>query len=207
MKRKRVCVTVWILLIPIIIAPVLGCEKTDATALPLAGKEFAIVVKSQGNDYFTRIVEGFCEVVQSQGGTPVIREPLQATAVEQITIINELISAKVDCIAIATNGGPALASTLQKAIEKGIVVLSFDSSAAEPASRALHINQADASIISTALMDAAAEINGGNGQIAIMSTTNQADNQNRWIDGMRGILEAGGHPGIMLVSIVYGEEE
>ena len=183
-----------------------GCQRAQQEGHPLSGKKFAIVVKSRGNNYFERIIEGFCAVVQSHGGTPIVREPSQATAEEQITIINGLISDKVDCIAIATNSESAVAPALQRAIEQGIRVLSFDS-AAEPSSRALHVSQADALLIAKALMDAAADITGGSGQIAIMSTTNQANNQNTWINGMRGLLEDGTYPGLMLVNIVYGEDD
>ena len=189
-----------------IITLISGCQKTQQEGLPLYGKKFAIVVKSEGNKYFETIINGFCAVVELQGGTTIVKEPSQATAEEQITIINDLISDKVDCIAIASNSKTAITSVLQKAIDQGIQVLSFDS-ATEPASRALHVNQVDAQRIAQELMDAAADITGGVGQIAIMSTTNQADNQNTWIDEMRNLLESGTYPGFALVNIVYGEDE
>jgi len=183
-----------------------GCQNTGQNDLPLSGKKFAIVVKSEGNSYFERIIEGFCTVVESQGGIPVVREPAHATAEEQIRIINTLVSDSVDSIAIATNSESAVAPMLHSAIGQGVKVISFDS-AAEVSSRALHVNQASAQLIAKALMDAAADITGGSGQIAIMSTTNQASNQNKWISGMRGLLEAEIYPGLMLVSIVYGEDD
>jgi len=183
-----------------------GCRNSGQDDLPLSGKKFAIVVKIEGNSYFETIIKGFSAVIESQGGTPVVKAPSQATADEQITIINSLISDKVDSIAIATNSKSATAPSLLRAMEQGAKVLSFDS-AAEPSSRALHINQADAKQISRVLMDAASDITGGSGQIAIMSTTNQAHNQNTWIDGMRALLEAGEYPDLMLVHIVYGEDD
>jgi len=183
-----------------------GCGENGHSGLPLSGRKFAIVVKSEGNPYFETIVRGFSAVIESQGGTPVVKAPSQATAEGQITIVNNLISDKVDCIAIATNSESATAPALLKAMEQGIPVLSFDSAAAL-SSRALHINQADAHRIARALMDAAADITGGSGQIAIMSTTNQAHNQNTWIAGMRALLEAREYPGLVLVNIVYGEDD
>ena len=199
-------VTALILIAIMAITSITGCRDVQQTGYPLSGKEFAIVVKSKGNNYFDTIIKGFTAVIESQGGATLVREPSQASAEEQITIINDLISRKVDCIAIASNSESATAPALLKAIEHGIQVLSFDS-AAEPSSRALHVNQAGTGRIAQALMDAAADITGGNGQLAIMSTTNQANNQNTWIDGMRMILEAGIYPGMMLVNIVYGEDD
>ncbi len=183
-----------------------GCGDATDTNAPLAGKKFAIVVKSEGNKYFEVMVDGFCSVVESKGGTPIVREPATATAEEQIIIVNELISEDVDCIAIASNSETALDPSLEKAIAKGISVLSFDSSVS-PESRALHVNQADTTRIAWKLMAAAADITGGTGQIAILSTTNQAHNQNIWIDEMRTILERGTYPGLTLVDIVYGEDD
>lgn len=189
----------------IIFAASSGCRTTPQPELPLAGKKFAIVVKSKGNRYFESIINGYCATVESQGGTPIVKEPSESAAEEQITIIYDLIAEQVDCIAIASNSTTALAPALQKAIEHGIQVLSFDS-AVEPSSRALHVNQVDAKRLAQDLMDAAAEITGGSGQFAIMSTTNQADNQNTWIREMRNLLEDGTYPGLMLVDIVYGED-
>ena len=183
-----------------------GCRNEQQPQLPLSGRSFAIVAKSEGNRYFERIIEGFCSIVESQGGTAIVREPSQATAEEQIRIIDDLISNRVDSIAIAANSESAVAPALQRAIVQGIQVISFDS-AAEPSSRALHINQASTQLIAKALLDAASGITGGNGQIAIMSTTNQASNQNAWINEMRWHLETGAYPGLMLVNIVYGEDD
>ena len=184
----------------------IGCRETVQNDLPLSGKKFAIVVKIEGNSYFETVIRGFCAVIESQGGTLIVKAPSQASAEGQITIINSLISDKVDLIAIATNSESATAPALQKAMEQNIKVLSFDSAAA-PSSRALHINQADAQRIARALMDAAEDITGGGGQIAIMSTTNQAHNQNTWIYEMRALLETGVYPGLLLINIVYGEDD
>jgi len=183
-----------------------GCRSNGNGDLPLSGKRIAIVVKIGGNSYFETIVKGFSAVIEAYGGIPVVREPSQASAEEQINMVNSLISDRVDGIAIATNSESATAPVLQRALGQGIQVLSFDA-AAEPSSRALHINQADAEKIAKVLMEAANDITGGSGQIAIMSTTNQAHNQNTWIDGMRRLLEAGEYPGLILVNIVYGEDD
>ncbi len=183
-----------------------GCNIEPQPQLPLSEKKFAIVVKSKGNQYFDSITNEFCSVIQSQGGTVMVLEPDTASAEEQITIINELIIEHVDSIAIAANSETAIEPALKRAIAQGISVLSFDSSVSAE-SRALHINQADAERIAEKLMTAVADMTGGTGQIAILSTTNQAHNQNIWIEKMRDILEAGTYPELMLVDIVYGEDD
>lgn len=206
MRKNKLRVILLFMLAPVLAAPLSGCGEAQKAELPLSGKKFAIVVKSEGNQYFGAIIDGFSSVIEAQGGIPLIREPREPTAEEQITMINELVAENVDCIAIASNSETAIGPALQRAIEKGIAVLSFDS-AVSPSTRALHVNQADAKRIAQELMEATADITGGAGQIAIMSTTNQANNQNTWIDEMRALLEAGDYPGLTLVNIVYGEDD
>lgn len=204
MKKVRLAA----LLLSMILLSILlvGCETTGQDGLPLSGKKFSIVVKIEENTYFETIINGFSAVIQSQGGQVIARAPSQATAEEQIRIVNNMVSDRVDFIGIATNSESATAPVLRRAMDQGIHVLSFDS-AAHPDSRALHINQANAQTIAKALMDAAYDITEGEGQIAIMSTTNQAHNQNTWISGMRDLLEEGLYPGLTLVRIVYGEDD
>jgi len=207
MKRRKALRISALLLFMVLLSTLLtGCETTGQDGLPLSGKKFSIVVKIEENTYFETIINGFSAVIESQGGQVIARAPSQATAEEQIRIVNSMISDRVDIIGIATNSESATASVLRRAMDQGIHVLSFDS-AAHPDSRALHINQANAQTISKALMDAAYDITEGDGQIAIMSTTNQAFNQNTWIAGMRELLEEGSYPGLTLVRIVYGEDD
>lgn len=172
----------------------------------LAGKEFAVVVKSKNNLYNDRLIEGFIEIIESNGGTVIIRTPATATAEAQINIINDLIADNVECIAISANSEDALQSVLSEAMEKGIKVLSFDS-AVNAQSRLIHVEQAESANIGRSMIDAAAEIAGEDGQIAILSTTNQAKNQNSWIEVIRSELESGSYPGLLLVDIVFGEDD
>ena len=47
----------------------------------------------------------------------------------------------------------------------------------------------------------------GEGQIAILSATSQAANQNTWIEWMKKELEEGDYKGLDLVKIAYGDDE
>lgn len=182
-----------------------GCAADGAEKLPMAGKKFAVVVKIQNNPYFESVVDAFCSVIARNGGTTLVLEPENPSAEAQITIVNELIRDGVDCIAIAANSETAVETALKSALAHGIKVLSFDSSVS-PELRSLHIDQGDAQLIADRMLDAAAQIYTGSGQIAIMSTTSQAHNQNLWIEKMRGRLEQGQYPELTLVDIVYGED-
>lgn len=220
MKKKALGV---ILSIAMVAAALTGCGGGGATtggggttaetgstgggaAGDLSDKKIAIVVKAAGNPYNERESKGFKEAIESLGATCIVKEPESASAEAQITMINELVSQKVDAIAIAGNDFNALQPALEQAMNAGIKVLSVDSSV-NPDSRLVHVNQAGIDLIGTTLVDAVADIAGSEGgEFAILSATSQAANQNAWIEAMEAELEKDSR-NLKLVKIAYGDDE
>ena len=173
----------------------------------VSGKTFAIVVKSAGNPYFKKAIEGFTEVIEGNGGTVVVKEPSAATVDAQITEIQSLISQGVDSISVAANDENALQATLQEAMDAGIKVNCFDSKV-NADSRQTFCNQAGINEVGQALIDAVLDLSGGEGQYAILSATSQATNQNSWIEAMKSIQESDSkYAGLELVEVAYGDDE
>jgi len=133
------------------------------------------------------------------------RAPDQPTAEGQIQIIEQLISQKVAAICIVGNDKDALQPVLTKAKNAGIKVFSLDSGV-NPASRLTHVNQADSEKIGTTLIEAAYDMAGGEGDIAILSATSQATNQNLWIDFMKKTLALPKYSKLNLVKVAYGDD-
>lgn len=194
-----------------------AAEETDAAAEEaapaeaaaggdIAGKTFAIVTKSAGNPYNEKEASGFQEVIESLGGTCIVKHPEQATADAQVSVIQSLISQGVDAICIAGNDENALQAALEEAMEAGIKVSCLDAKV-NPDSRMTFVNQAGVQEIGQALMDAILDISGGEGQWAILSATSQATNQNAWIDSMKKIMEDSKYAGLELVEVAYGDDE
>lgn len=182
-------------------------DAAEAAAGGAAGDAtFAIITKAAGNPYNERQAAGFEEVMEAAGYNYVIKHPESATADAQITMINELIAQNVSTIAIAGNDSDALEPALTQAMDAGIKVLSFDSSV-NSNSRMTHVNQAGVEIIGQTLMDAVADLAGGEGQWAILSATSQASNQNAWIDAMKTVMEGSDYAGLELVEVAYGDDE
>lgn len=169
------------------------------------GGLYALIVKSAGNPYNEKEAEGFQNAVEEFGGKAIVKAPDQPTAEAQIQMINELIVQKVSAIAIAGNDPDALQPALKKAMDEGIKVLSLDSSV-NPESRMVHVNQADPNAIGRVLVEGISEMIGGEGQIAILSATSQAANQNAWIEVMKTELEKPDYENIELVKIAYGDD-
>jgi rhamnose transport system substrate-binding protein len=132
--------------------------------------KFALIVKNTGNPYNEKEASGFEAAVKEFGAVSIVKRPANPTAEDQITMINELISQGVSSIALAGNDFDALQPALQKATKSGIKVISLDSSV-NPASRLTHVQQADPVLIAKSLVEAAFDMAGGKGEIAILSAT------------------------------------
>ena len=92
------------------------------------GKRIAMVVKNLGNSYFDACSKGAMEAAKEVGGFEIIyTASTKATAEEQIAVIDALIAQKVDGIIVSANDADALVPVGQKAMERGIKVISFDS--------------------------------------------------------------------------------
>jgi rhamnose transport system substrate-binding protein len=168
-------------------------------------KKYAFVFKNTGNPYGEKMMDGFHEAVEAVGGEVILRSPDQPTAEGQIQIIEQLITQKVAAIAIAGNDQDALEPVLKKAMDQGIKVLSVDS-AVNANSRQIHVNQANPERIGRVQIEAVSEMIGGEGQIAILSATSQATNQNLWIEWMKKELEKPEYANIELVKVAYGDD-
>lgn len=173
---------------------------------PAAGtQKHAIIFKNTGNPYGEKMMQGYEAAIKSMGYEAILKAPDQPTAEAQIQIIEELIAQKVDSIAIAANDNDALQPALKKAMDRGIKVLSLDS-AVNANSRMVHVNQADPERIGRTLIQGVSEMIGGEGEIAILSATSQATNQNIWIEWMKKELEDPKYSGIKLVKVAYGDD-
>jgi rhamnose transport system substrate-binding protein len=172
-----------------------------------SGHTYAIVTKSAGNPYNEREASGFKDTIEALGGTCIVQNPEQATADAQISVINSLISQKVDSIAVAANDANALSAVLQQAMDAGIKVMTLDSDV-EASSRMVFCNQAGVKEVGQALIDAVYDITGGEGEYAILSATSQATNQNSWIDAMKSIAESDDkYSKLVLDEVAYGDDE
>ncbi|MFX3632201.1 MAG: rhamnose ABC transporter substrate-binding protein [Candidatus Pristimantibacillus sp.] len=170
-----------------------------------AKKKYAIIFKNTGNPYGEKQMSGFKKAVEELGHEAILKAPDQPTAEAQIQMIEELISQKVAVIAIAANDPDALQPALTKAMKAGIKVLSLDSGV-NVDSRMVHVNQADPERIGRTLIQGVSEMIGGEGQIAVLSATSQATNQNIWIDWMKKELEDSKYSKIELVKVAYGDD-
>ena len=141
------------------------------------------------------------------GSTVIYTSPSDATGAAQIPFVNQLISQGVDVIAISGSDLNSASAALAKAKQAGIKVISWDSDVA-PDSRAFFLNQADTSKIGDQMLASLSDMIGGEGEFAILSSTQTAVNQNAWIASIKDKLANDAkYSKMKLVTVAYGEEK
>jgi rhamnose transport system substrate-binding protein len=184
-----------------------AAEEPAAEEAPAAeGMNLVLVPKNLGNPYFDAANTGAQEAAAELGITVTYQGSATADPTEQIQLLNSLIAQQVDGLAISANDADALVPTGKEAMDAGIPVVSWDAPIAS-GGRNLHILQASAEGIGRGQVQLASELIGGEGQIAILSATSTAPNQNEWIGWMEDELTKPEYANIELVATVYGDDE
>ena len=167
--------------------------------------KIALVVKALGIGFFEAANKGAHEAAKELGDVEVIYTgPTDTTAEGQIEVINSLIAQNVNAIAVSANDKDALVPALKKAMERGITVISWDSGVA-PEGRQMHLNPSSNALIGNMCVKMAADnLPDGKGDVAILSASATATNQNTWIEEMKKVLP--NYPGVNIVTTVYGDD-
>ena len=177
------------------------------TAAAADKMRIALLVKNLGNGFFDAAHEGGEEAAKELGDVELIYTgPTTPTAEGQIDIINNLIAQKVTAIAISANDPDALVPVCKKAMQRGITVISFDSGISRDG-RTIQVNPSSPDLIGLKQIQMASKTIGGKGEIAILSATAQATNQNKWIEVMKEVLKRPEFAGLKLVDVVYGDDQ
>jgi rhamnose transport system substrate-binding protein len=166
----------------------------------------ALLVKNLGNGFFDAADKGAEQAAKDLGDVKIIYTgPTQATPEGQIEIINSLIDQHVNAIEVSANDADALVPALTKAMSRGITVISFDSGVSK-AGRQMNLLASATQLIGDQNLKMASDLlNGQKGNVAILSATSTATNQNAWIDVMK--KDAGNYPNVNLTSVVYGDDK
>ena len=188
-----------------------GGAQTAASANPNAqlktGLKIAYLPKQLNNPYSD---------VETSGGEAAVKElqgeykkvgPNDASASSQVSYINTLIQQQQDVIVIAANDPNAVCPSLNQARAAKIKVVTFDSDA-NKSCRDAFINQATTEGIGESLAKMALEQAGAaGGEIAVLSATPNATNQNSWIAVMKTELAKPEYSKLKLVKIAYGNDD
>jgi rhamnose transport system substrate-binding protein len=170
------------------------------------GLKTVSIPKQLGNPYEEFEHSGIDEALKELGGSNRISGPTDAGASTQIPIINAAVQQQPDAIIIAGNDPDAVAPALKQAAERGVKIVGMDSDVAADA-RSVFINQVTTQLVGENQVESIGKQIDYKGEIAILSATANATNQNAWIKVMEETLKQDKYKGMKLVKIAYGDDD
>jgi len=164
---------------------------------------FAVIPKALDIPVFTYARTGAERAARELGGIEVIwRAPETADQLRQKEILESFITQKVDGIAISCLNGDFLAETINRAIEAGIPVVTWDSDA--PSSKRIVFYGVDDRRSGEIMAGEAVKLLGGKGKVAIITSLG-ATNLQRRLEGVREVLAK--EKGIQIVEVFDIKED
>ena len=178
---------------------------SGSSAAANANLAITFLPKNLGNPYFDTSDKGGEAAIKEFGGKYAEVGPAEASPDAQVSYINTLTQQQVGGIVISANDKTAVCDALNEARDAEVKVVTFDSDT-DPECRDLYVNQATAEGIAKVQVDIIAAQIGDAGEVAILSASANATNQNAWIELMKKEL-SGNHPNLKLVDTVYGNDK
>jgi rhamnose transport system substrate-binding protein len=180
--------------------------EADPNAPLKKGLKTVSIPKQLGNPYEEFEHSGVGEALDELGGSNRISGPTDAGASTQIPLINAAVQQNVDAIIIAGNDPNAVAPALKQAAQRGVKIVGMDSDVA-PDARSVFVNQVTTQLVGENQVESIGRQIDYKGEIAILSATANATNQNAWIDVMKETLKKPKYKNMKLVKVAYGDDD
>jgi rhamnose transport system substrate-binding protein len=180
--------------------------EADPSAEIPEGLATVSIPKQLGNPYEEFEHSGVDEALEELGGSNRISGPTDASASSQISIINAAVQQDPDAIIIAGNDPDAVAPALGQAAQRDIKIVAMDSDVAADA-RSVFVNQVTTQLVGENQVESIGKQIDYKGEIAILSATANATNQNAWIKVMRETLKQDKYKDMELVKVAYGDDD
>jgi ribose transport system substrate-binding protein len=158
---------------------------------------FAIIPKALHIPVFTYARIGAERAAQQLGDVEVLWRGAESTdEIRQKEILESFIAQRVDGIAISCLNGALLTDAINRAVDSGIPVITWDSDA--PKSKRIAFYGVNDEEAGRALGDGLARLLGEHGRVALITSLG-ADNLQKRLDGARAALKT--YPGIHVVEV------
>jgi ribose transport system substrate-binding protein len=188
MPMKRVlCCTIAVLTV--------ACGGRSQSGTGATRLRFAVIPKSLDLPVFNYAKTGAEREAKKLGNIDVIwRGPENADQLRQKEILESFITQRVDGIAISCLNGDFLADTINKAVDAGIPVVTWD--ADSPKSKRVAFYGVDDKASGRIMGEQAVKLLGGKGTVAIITSVGAVNLQRR-LEGVREVLAQ--HPEMKIV--------
>ena len=187
-------------------ACLLGCGKEAAPA----GKKITIgiVAKSQSNPVFQAAHQGARDAAKELGakyGVTIelnIQTPPDEDAQKQAQAVEQLASSGADGIAVSCSNASTLQTAIDKAVDKGVPVMCFDSDS--PMSKRFAYYGTDDAVCGARVAQELAKAMGDKGNVAILAGNESAPNLQARAKAFKD--EIAKHPNMKVVGTFYHKE-
>lgn len=195
-------------------ALLVGCKKEEGGATAGGKRKVVIgmVAKSQSNDVFQAAYSGAKEAARELGAKYNVdvtidwRTPAAEDAAKQVEAIEALTRAGVDGITVACTDAATLAPAIDRAVDKGVPVMTFDSDAT--ASKRFAYYGSDNAMIGRIIAGDLAKEMGEKGTVAILGGNQSGTNLALRVQAAKE--EIARHPNMKLLAasggVFYHEE-
>ena len=170
------------------------------------GLKITILPKNTKNPYNSTETGGGMVAAKEIQAVAQVVGPSDAAASSQVSYITSAISQHQNALVLAANDPNTLLPYLKQAMQAGVKVVTMDSDTA-PEGRSVFVNQASSEGIGRAQVQLMAKLINYSGDIAILSATPTATNQNTWIKWMQDELKKPAYKAVHLVKIIYGNDD
>lgn len=185
------------------LAAIATCLLLTTSSLVLAASatptySVVIIPKLVGISYYDAVKEGIDEAARELPQMHVTwMGPSQDQVEKQIELIDKVIPARPNLIAVAANDPVAIVPALQKARAAGIHVMSWDG---DTRFRDFFVNLVNYDDFGARIVDGLEQQVGPKADIAIVTTSFAAPNQSSWIQAIKKRIYAK-YPGLSIVDI------
>jgi rhamnose transport system substrate-binding protein len=184
-----------------------GDSGSDSSGGGGGDLSMTMLPKNLGNPYFDTSTKGAEKAAEAIGADIEEVGPETASPDAQVSYINTVAQQGQDALILSANDPEALCDAIDEARSADVKVVTFDADT-NPECRDLFVNQATSEGIAAKQLELISEQIGGEGEIAILSASANATNQNAWIDMMEKELKSNpDYAKIELVDTVYGDDE
>ncbi|MCI8506410.1 MAG: substrate-binding domain-containing protein [Lachnospiraceae bacterium] len=135
----------------------------------------------------------------------IISGPANADPTEQINMLEDAIVAKPDAIVIATNDAAGCKASIDKAVEQGILVLTYDSDCAD-SGRSFYVNSASDYECGRMFVRDVAESVGEDAKVAVMGGGISAGNQQERLAGVQDEMKEN-YPNMELLATTWSDDD
>ena len=205
MHRKRLLVLFGLVAAAVLAVGLAAGGSSAKTTKKQAGYKIFVLPKLIGVNVFTENGKGAKEAAKELGDSVTYNGPTEASAAKQVPFINAAVRQGYNAIIISANDPNAVAPALKRAAQRGVKVISYDGDVAKDA-RTIFVSPPSAQAIGAFQVEWIGAQTGYKGEIAILSATPTAANQNTWIKFMKATLKKPKYKNLKLVKVAYGND-